>query len=267
MPHLSACAHGSSSWMGSCHGCSKAVGRADLKTISTILSAVNPPIHWPEEELPWRGGGWGSCTQLWQPSASRCHSAPRGERCPRCSAHWPWNRQGGFPVAMAPPLPGLTPRNPNSLAVQVRPKSIAELFHNIRKSCGRQTAPELAAVIGWGRRDSAVCWAHLWERKNTIQVKTGAKWQNLPWNVIFQWPAGGICYAQSKLSLRSPPCSPGTSHQIERCVLGVHQVPLRLLAFHHAHNLLHPEIKLWPPKRKKTSALNCWAEILKEETI
>lgn len=65
----------------------------------------------------------------------------------------------------------------------------------------------------------------------------------------------------------SPLCSPETSHQIERRVLGVHQVPLGLLAFHRAYNLLHLEIKLWPPKGKKTSTLNCLAKILKEGII
>lgn len=37
VPHLSASAHGSSSWIDSCHGCSRALGRADLKNISIVL--------------------------------------------------------------------------------------------------------------------------------------------------------------------------------------------------------------------------------------
>lgn len=40
MPHLSASAHGRSSWIGSCHGCS----RANLKNISIILSKSTNPL-------------------------------------------------------------------------------------------------------------------------------------------------------------------------------------------------------------------------------
>lgn len=71
---------------------------------------------------------------------------------------------------------------------------------------------------------------------------------------------------QAQLQISSL-CSPPTSHQIERRVLRVHQVTLGLLAFHHAYDLLHLEIKLWPPKGKQTSTLKCLAKTLKEGTV
>lgn len=61
------------------------------------------------------------------------------------------------PRPKVPALLRFAGRNFNSLTGQVRPKSITDFLHNIRKSSRRQTAPELVAGIGWGRWDGTVC--------------------------------------------------------------------------------------------------------------